>query len=101
MQLQNNFIKDELENLKKQKSLIEDEISSLNTSYENLRKEDGYLTSKDIENLKSKEIEKLFLNFEKDKNSMEDEYGVTLNKIVLKNPDDVKSWDDVKASLLK
>ena len=85
VEYQNNFIKDELENLKKQKSLIEDEISSLNTSYENLIKEDVYLTSKDIENLKSKEIEMLFLNFEKDKNSIEDEYGVTLNKIVLKN----------------
>ena len=85
VEYQNKFIKDELENLNNQKSLIEDKINTLNISYDNLTKKDNYLNSKDIENEKSKEIEKLFLSFEKIKNSIEDEYGLTLNKIVLKN----------------
>jgi hypothetical protein len=62
---QNKIIKEDLDNLEKQKTLIKNKIDTLNKSYDNLKKQDNYLTSKDIENEKTNEIEKLFLEFEK------------------------------------
>lgn len=102
IELQNKYKQDELEKLKNEKSIIKNKIKKLLN--ENL--EENIVNIENLDETKSKEIQNLFLEFQKNKNQIEDDYNNTTTQIVLKNNineniDEYCNIDKIKMEKLK